>query len=72
MSGRNKPRVRLTEEQEKELKEAFTLFDTDRSGTIDARELKIAFKALGFQVEKDEVQQIINNIDKSRDFRSIF
>lgn len=31
----------LTEEQKQEIREAFDLFDTDASGTIDAKELKV-------------------------------
>ena len=38
----------LTEEQKQEIREAFDLFDTDGSGTIDAKELKVAMRALGF------------------------
>ena len=37
----------LSEEQKQELKEAFDLFDGDGSGTIDAKELKVALRALG-------------------------
>ena len=33
----------LTEEQKQEIREAFDLFDTDGSGTIDAKELKVRF-----------------------------
>lgn len=33
-----------------EIKEAFSLFDTEGKGAIDVRELKAAFRALGFQV----------------------
>ena len=40
----------LSEEQKSELKEAFDLFDTDGSGTIDAKELKVALRALGNQI----------------------
>jgi len=40
----------LSEEQIAELKEAFSLFDTDGSGAIDYRELKAAMHALGFAV----------------------
>lgn len=32
-----------------EIKEAFSLFDTEGKGVIDIRELKAAFRALGFQ-----------------------
>ncbi|CAN0000176.1 unnamed protein product [Ascophyllum nodosum] len=35
-----------------EVKEAFGLFDTEGKGVIDIRELKAAFRALGFQVSE--------------------
>ena len=38
----------LSEEQIEEIREAFNLFDTDHSGSIDYRELKAAMRALGF------------------------
>ena len=31
----------MTEEQKQEIREAFDLFDTDGTGTIDAKELKV-------------------------------
>lgn len=40
----------LDEESMEEVKEAFGLFDTEGKGVIDIRELKAAFRALGFQV----------------------
>lgn len=39
-------RVELTEEQKQEIREAFDLFDTDGSGTIDTKELKVRFLLL--------------------------
>lgn len=39
----------LTEEQKQEIREAFDLFDTDGSGTIDAKELKVAMRCAGRQ-----------------------
>ena len=41
-----------------EIKEAFNLFDTEGKGNIDVRELKAAFRALGFQVKKAEIRQM--------------
>ena len=41
----------LSEEQIEEIREAFNLFDTDHSGSIDYRELKAAMRALGFEVK---------------------
>ena len=37
------PKLELTEEQKQDIREAFDLFDTDGSGTIDAKELKVCF-----------------------------
>ena len=42
-----KKQKELTEEQKQEIKEAFDLFDTDGSGEIDSKELKVAMRALG-------------------------
>ena len=44
--------------------EAFDLFDTDGSGTIDAKELKVAMRALGFEPKREEIKKMINDIDK--------
>lgn len=55
--------IELTEEQKAEVKEAFDLFDSDGSGTIDAKELKVAMRALGFEPTKDEIKKMIAGID---------
>ena len=54
----------MTEEQKQEIREAFDLFDTDGSGTIDAKELKVAMRALGFEPKKEEIKKMIQDIDK--------
>jgi centrin-1 len=74
-AGRNNPKVasqmpkkvrnELTEEQRLEIKEAFDLFDTEAQGTIDAKELKVAMRALGFEPKKEEVRKILQEIDKA-------
>ena len=52
-AARKKPKLKeLTPEEDRELQEAFNLFDSDSSGTIDYRELKVAMRALGFAVKK--------------------
>lgn len=58
-------RQELTDVQKSEIKEAFDLFDTEGSGTIDARELKVALRALGFEPQKDEIKRLLNEVDKS-------
>lgn len=42
--GSSKPDI--TEEQKQEIREAFDLFDTDGSGTIDVKELKVTLTAM--------------------------
>ncbi|PHJ22145.1 centrin [Cystoisospora suis] len=59
-----KPPAELTEEQRQEIKEAFDLFDTDGSGCIDAKELKVAMRALGFEPKKEEIRKMIADVDK--------
>jgi centrin-1 len=45
--------------------QAFDLFDTDGSGQVDVRELKIAMRALGFDVKKSEVRTMVADVAKS-------
>ncbi|MBN3272311.1 CETN1 protein, partial [Polyodon spathula] len=47
-----------------EIREAFDLFDTDGSGYIDVKELKVAMRALGFEPKKEEIKKMIVEIDK--------
>ncbi|KAA1087195.1 Calcium-binding component of the spindle pole body (SPB) half-bridge [Puccinia graminis f. sp. tritici] len=54
----------LTEEQKMEIKEAFELFDTDKDGAIDYHELKVAMRALGFELKKPEILKILRDHDK--------
>ena len=46
-----------------ELREAFDLFDTDGSGSIDTKELQVALRALGFDSKKEKVRKMIADID---------
>lgn len=66
-SGRpsqSKNKSGLDEESLEEIKEAFSLFDTEGKGTIDVRELKAAFRALGFHIKKSEIRQLFIDLDK--------
>ncbi|WVQ94400.1 hypothetical protein IAU59_001479 [Kwoniella sp. CBS 9459] len=49
----------LTDDQRGEIKEAFDLFDVDKDGAIDYHELKVAMRALGFDVKKGEVMKLL-------------
>ncbi|TFK17047.1 EF-hand protein [Coprinopsis marcescibilis] len=58
-------KTELTDEQKQEIKEAFELFDTDKDGAIDYHELKVAMRALGFDMKKAEVLKILRDPDKT-------
>ncbi|RPB17277.1 EF-hand, partial [Morchella conica CCBAS932] len=51
----------LSEEQKAEINEAFHLFDLDKDRMIDYHELKVAMKALGFDVPKSELLHILRD-----------
>jgi centrin-3 len=61
--GRERPE--LSEEQKQEIKEAFELFDSDKDNAIDYHELKVAMRALGFDLKKAEVLKLLRDHDKS-------
>ena len=54
----------LTEDEVEELRQAFDLFDTDGSGTIDPKELRAAMQSLGFEAKNQTIYQMIKDIDK--------
>uniref|UniRef100_A0A2P2IX10 Caltractin n=1 Tax=Rhizophora mucronata TaxID=61149 RepID=A0A2P2IX10_RHIMU len=67
LSRKDKRRGRhhgLTPQKRQEIREAFDLFDTDGSGNIDARELNVAMRALGFEMTEEQINQMIADVDK--------
>jgi len=58
-------RIELSDEQKNEIKEAFDLFDTDKDGSIDYHELKVAMRALGFDVRKADVIKLLKEYDRN-------
>ncbi|XP_072514447.1 centrin-3 [Salminus brasiliensis] len=75
---KRKKRRELTDEQRDEIKEAFELFDTDKDKEIDYHELKVAMRALGFEVKKVDVLKILKDYDREgtgkitfEDFREV-
>lgn len=58
-------RAGVTEAEIEELREAFDLFDTDGSGTIEPKELKAAMQSLGFETKNHTVYTMISDIDKN-------
>ena len=71
LSSRFKPRKKtdgkfvLSDEQRQEMKEAFDLFDTEKTGRIDYHQLKVSMKAMGFEVRKADVLKLMKEYDRS-------
>ncbi len=55
----------LTDPQKAEVKEAFDLFDTNGSGIIEVKELKVALRALGFEPQKEEIKTLISDLNNN-------
>ncbi|XP_065060663.1 calmodulin-A-like isoform X2 [Rhopilema esculentum] len=54
---------KLTEEEIKDFKEAFSLFDKDGTGYITTKELGNLMRTLGQNPTEEELQDIINDVD---------
>ena len=46
------------------MQEAFELFDTDGSGTIDEREFAKVVKELGISMSKAEIKNALNEMER--------
>ena len=51
-------------DSEKELRDAFAVFDSDGSGTIEADEIRKVMKSLGDNLTDEEVEDMIRHVDK--------
>lgn len=63
MSKFAKKKTGLTDEEIEEIKEAFTMFDTNGNGTIDPKELKAAMNSLGFEKKSPTVYEMICDLE---------
>jgi centrin-3 len=61
MNSKKARKFVLSDDQLNLLKEAFDLFDMEKTGNIDYHELKLTLKAFGFRIKK---QEIINMMQK--------
>ncbi|GMR61540.1 hypothetical protein PMAYCL1PPCAC_31735 [Pristionchus mayeri] len=53
-----------TDEELQEYRQVFNMFDTDRSGAIGLEELEAAMRNLGLEQTRDELDKIIDEVDK--------
>jgi len=64
MSKFTKKKTGLTDDEIEEIKEAFTMFDTNGNGTIDPKELKAAMNSLGFEKKSPTVYEMICDLEQ--------
>ncbi|KAL4714777.1 hypothetical protein ACJJTC_002636 [Scirpophaga incertulas] len=57
-------RLMLSIQQENDLRQAFNLLDYNGEGKIKAEDFRVAIKALGYEPTKEELQKIIQGVDK--------
>ncbi|KEG14684.1 centrin [Trypanosoma grayi] len=55
----------LTESQKQDIAEAFRILDVDSTETITPNDLKVAFRALGYEPQKDIIKKLVAEMDKS-------
>lgn len=58
-AGPSAPFNNITDEQREEINEAFGLFDLDKDQRIDYHEFKVALKALGFDLPKPQILDLL-------------
>ncbi len=58
-------KFRFTEEQKRDLKTSFDIFDKDGTGNIDIKDLKVILRALGFEPQEDEIKKLLSTINRS-------
>ena len=58
---------RMDSKKVKEMRQMFQLFDTDRSGSIEEKEIKALIKALGVDMNDNEISQLLKDNDTDGD-----
>ncbi|CAE8717079.1 unnamed protein product, partial [Polarella glacialis] len=62
--GQSKATHAVSKEQRQEIKEAFDIFDSERTGKMDYHELKVAIRAMGFEIKKPEALELMTRYDR--------
>merc|ERR1719244_695031 len=57
---------KLTSEQIREYKETFEMFDKNRNGTINSKELATAMRSFGMKPTQKEIENMIKEVDGDR------
>ena len=67
-----KAQLGLNEDQVREFKDAFDIFDEDNSGTVSTSELASVMKTLGQDIDEKEVGVMISEVDSDGQFHIAF
>lgn len=62
--GHQKTGKPVSKEQRQEIKEAFDIFDSEKTGRMDYHELKVAVRAMGFEIKKAEALELMARYDR--------
>ncbi|CAN8063092.1 unnamed protein product [Agarophyton chilense] len=52
-------RQELTDERKQEIREVFELFDSETSGVVEKRQLRVMMRSLGYEPRKDQLARLI-------------
>jgi len=63
---RKQKKFMLSDDQINLLREAFDLFDMDKTGKIDYHEIKLTLKAFGFKIKKVDLLNLLEKYDIER------
>ena len=58
---RRRRRFRQGGKKKQEIEEAFDLFYTDGSGSVDSKDLKVTMRTTGFEKKRKEIQKMISD-----------
>lgn len=62
----NRSPFEFTQQDRKELREAFNLFDKDGSGTITAEEIRVTLRVLGFNPTDEEITSLLSQFNQGQ------
>lgn len=54
----------LPPQRMQEIKDVFDIFDSRGNGSIDASQLTVAMRALGFEPKRDEINRILSDLSE--------
>jgi Ca2+-binding EF-hand superfamily protein len=54
----------LRDDQRREIKEAFDVFDAEGNGLIHVKDLRVALRALGLEPRKEELKKLTEDIER--------